>query len=131
MDGDEHGYTLLIDGSWLDAEVAIRVGDELRASVPLANDAYVRIRLDLGESLQLWQLLDANIGAHWREGQEVRKEVEEARRQGLDTKLVSREEYEAALRVYGDPLVDPEEQAIAESVVKVYERAHGFRRRDA
>lgn len=127
LDYDEFGYTLSIDGSWLDGDDPIMVVDD-RGPVALNRDPDLRVRLTHDEAARLWRMLDITIGTHQREGEAVKTEFERAVRAGLDTRLCSHSEYEAALRVLEDPRYDEEERAIADAVAQVYERAHGTRR---
>jgi hypothetical protein len=128
LTGDEDGYTLLMDGSWLDNEVPFRVGFDGSPVMGLGDDPHVRVRLTLEEGQQLWRLLDAHVGAHVREGEVVRDQVEQTRREGLDTALPSHLDYLFAQEALGDPelVLSDEERARHQEVVTVYERAHGL-----
>lgn len=125
LECDERACLLLIDGSWLDHAEPVKVNDDY-GPVRLADDPYIRITLSREEAAQLWRLLDNSIGMHVREGEKIAQEVERTRREGLDTRVPSREEYEEALELVTDPSTIAEMREHAAGIATVYERAHGL-----
>ena len=127
LDQDQWNYTLLIDGWFLDRPEPVVVRDKDGTPIEVGESPYVRVLMYAPEVRELWTLLDSTIGANQREGERVKRDFESAKRQGLDTDIPTKEEYDLAVdTVFGAVVPDETAQKVLEAadVIRRYTLAH-------
>ena len=127
LDQDQWNYTLLIDGWFLDRPEPVVVRDQDGTPIEVGESPYVRVLMYAPEVRELWTLLDSTIGANQREGERVKRDFESAKRQGLDTDIPTKEEYDLAVdTVFGAVVPDETAQKVLEAadVIRRYTLAH-------
>lgn len=127
LDQDQWNYTLLIDGWFLDRPEPVVVRDQDGTPIEVGESPYVRVSMYAPEARELWTLLDSTIGANQREGERVKRDFESAKRQGLDTDIPTKEEYDLAVdTVFGAVVPGETAQKVLEAadVIRRYTLAH-------